>query len=297
MSAERHACSYLAAALSALSLLGCWGNTPDPLVSPDTEADLTWDLQGLEPLGAGYVYEAWVIIGGEPVSAGRFGVGAGGRPDLDGASLTPAEAAGVEAFVLSIEPAVGDDPAPSATKILGGPFVAGEAVLTIGHGAALGDDLSGAAGAFILETPTTGAIADDYGQGIWWLDPAAGPGPALVLPALPSGWTYEGWVVTGGAPTSTGRFRQASGTDGDGAGPGAGPDGAPPFPGQDFIAPPLDLVGGAAVISVEPEPDDSPAPFVLKPLVTPVIEDVGPGVLQPMENRSGTSPTGVATLS
>ena len=30
---------------------------------------------------------------------------------------------------------------------------------------------------------------------------------------------------------------------------------------------PTDLTGGTAVISIEPVPDNSPAPFVLKPLV------------------------------
>lgn len=46
----------------------------------------------------------------------------------------------------------------------------------------------------------------------------------------------------------------------------------PPFPGEDYLinAPtgfmfPLDLAGGKAVISIEP--DNSPNPFLLKPLV------------------------------
>ena len=71
------------------------------------------------------------------------------------------------------------------------------------------------------------------------------------------------------------------------AGPAGGPDGdGPPFPGQDFVNPPMDLIGGAAVISVEPEPDDSPAPFVLKPLLTPVISpDLAP-TLQAMNNNA-----------
>ena len=58
------------------------------------------------------------------------------------------------------------------------------------------------------------------------------------------------------------------------------------FAGQDFIAPPVDLIGHTAVISVEPDPDNSPAPFALKPLITPSIENLGGGVLQPMENRT-----------
>ena len=72
----------------------------------------------------------------------------------------------------------------------------------------------------------------------------------------------------------------------------------PPFPGQDFITPPMDLASGefAAVISVEPNPDDAPTPFALKPLVDMMIEDVMPPTLQTLENMSGNNPTGTATL-
>lgn len=47
----------------------------------------------------------------------------------------------------------------------------------------------------------------------------------------------------------------------------------PPIPGEDFFsnAPtgftfPLDIRGRTVVISIEPSPDNSPAPFLLKPL-------------------------------
>jgi hypothetical protein len=199
-------------------------------------------------------------------------------------------------FVLTIEPAVGDDPAPSATHYLAGAWDGASAELTIGHPAALGDDFSAAAGAFILQTPSTADIPDDYDQGIWWLDPAGGPGPSLALPVLPAGWAYEGWVVGGGGPVTTGRFLMTSGADSDGAGPDSGPDPAPPFPGQDYIDPPMVLTGFAAVITIEPEPDNSPGPFTLKPLIDMMIEDVGPGVLQSMENRSADAPTGTAMI-
>ena len=48
----------------------------------------------------------------------------------------------------------------------------------------------------------------------------------------------------------------------------------PPIPGEDFLlnAPtgetfPLDLRGRKVVISIEPSPDNSPNPFLLKPLL------------------------------
>ena len=57
-------------------------------------------------------------------------------------------------------------------------------------------------------------------------------------------------------------------------------DGPPLSPGEDFLsnAPsglsfPTDLAGGAAVISIEPSPDDGASPFTLKPLVGDIPAD------------------------
>ncbi len=110
----------------------------------------------------------------------------------------------------------------------------------------------------------------------------------------PAGWVYEGWVVGPGGPVSTGYFTSVSGHDSDMGGPTAGPDPTPPFPGQDFINPLVSLIGFAAVISIEPMPDNNPGPFTLKPLVDGNIEDVGMGVLQAMGNNAAGFPTGSA---
>jgi hypothetical protein len=286
------------ALVGLLFFVGCGSNNGRlPILGEAPEGrNLFWDFNGLEALGGGYVYEAWLIVDGAPVSVGRFNLDAGGTPELAGAVLSAQEVAGATAFVLTIEPGIGDDPAPAATKILGGAITGGVASLSIDHPAALGDDFGTAGGGFILETPSTASIAGDYGQGIWWLDPAAGPGASLSLPTLPAGWAYEGWVVDGGMPLSTGRFTSSTGPDGDGAGATGGPDPAPPFPGQDFISPALDLVGLTAVITVEPEPDDAATPFAFKPLVDEVIEEVGPAVVQSMSNQAGTAPTGSIEL-
>lgn len=60
----------------------------------------------------------------------------------------------------------------------------------------------------------------------------------------------------------------------------SGNENVPPFPGEDFLANapdgltfPLDLSGGAAVISIEPADDNSPAPIALKPLVGEIPAD------------------------
>jgi hypothetical protein len=128
-------------------------------------------FSGLEPLGEDYVYEGWLIVDGSPVSTGRFQVDADGNPDSDTVEITQATADAAGAFVLTIEPAVGDDPAPSHVHLLGGALDSGAAELTVGHDAALGTGFEDVAGSFILETPTTMDVAEDFNQGIWWLTP------------------------------------------------------------------------------------------------------------------------------
>ena len=100
-----------------------------------------------------------------------------------------------------------------------------------------------------------------------------------MLPQLPDGWKYEGWVVIDGQPVTTGTFTNTMATDD--AAPFSGSIALPDvngmdgfFPGEDFLmnAPaglnfPTDIAGGIAVISVEPYPDNSPNPFTLKPLM------------------------------
>jgi hypothetical protein len=252
-------------------------------------------LDGLEPLGDGWVYEGWLIANGSPISAGRFVVKPNGFPDQRRFYVDRQLALDSSMFVLTIEPSAGDEPAPADTHYLAGPFSSFQAALTIDHPAALGTGFMAASGAFILETPSTAAVTTDYEQGIWYLQMGpTGPMPSLNLPTLPAGWVYEGWVAGAGGAISTGRFTLPMGADSDGAGPTAGPDGTPPFPGQDFISPPVWLPGMAAVISVEPEPDDSPAPFTLKPLIDGNIMDVGAGTPQGMKDANFKAPKGKA---
>jgi hypothetical protein len=253
---------------------------------------LTVTFQGLGELGSDYVYEGWLITSSGPISTGRFTA-------TTGQTFTPTQADfdSATAYVLTIEPAKGDDPAPSKTHVVAGEFSNNKATLSIASPSALGSDFSTAAGGFILETPTTSDTAD-YKNGIWFLDPTgAAPAASLTLPTLPAGWAYEGWVVVNGTPASTGRFTSASGADSDGAGPTAGSEAAPPFPGQDLISPAVDLVGAKTVISIEPDPDDSPAPFALKPL-SATVTDAGAGAVQTLSNdAAATAITGTATLA
>ncbi len=255
---------------------------------------------GLESLGAGFVYEGWLIIDGAPVSSGTFSIDGSGAV-VPITTPTIPNAADATTFVLTIEPSPDPDPAPADTHVLAGDFVNGIASLTIDHPAALGTNFSSATGSYIVATPTTSDTTDEY-SGIWFLELPGGtppPGPSLNLPTLPAGWNYEGWTVAGGTPISTGTFTSVSGADDFGG--FSGPDAAPPFPGEDFItnAPagltfPRDVSGYPVVISVEPFPDDSPAPFALKPLTGQVPNPVvtGANVSNPLafnpDNLSGT---------
>lgn len=282
---------FHALALSALftAALAACGGGDDPAAPVPTTARLNLELTGLEDLGPSAVYEGWLMVNGAPVSAGRFSVDAAGKPSPASFDLPIAQANSATAYILTIEPATGDDPAPSVTHLVAGDFNADKsrAAVSIGHAAALGTTLASAAGSFILATPTSAATNDDS-QGIWFLNMVGGaPQASLTLPTLPSGWVYEGWAVVGGTPVSTGRFTRATGADSDGAGPAAGPLGAPPFPGQDFIAPARVLTGGTAVISIEPLVDNSPKPFLLKPLAGAIGNATGAAAVHSLSNTVG----------
>jgi Anti-sigma-K factor rskA, C-terminal len=253
-------------------------------------------FSGLQDLGAGWAYEGWFIVNGAPISTGTFTVDGSGNPSRDLFSADVPAGAAVSSFVLTIEPSPDPDPAPSGTHYLAGDFAGSRATLSVGHPAALGNDFTHASGSYILAAPSAGADGD-YHNGIWWLDPVDPPLPGLSLPPLPAGWQYEGWVVGPDGPVSTGRFRLANAADFDGGGPAAGPNPTPPFPGEDFVDPAVDLTAGyAAVITIEPQPDNSPAPFTLKPLVDNHIDDLGAKVSQFMANNAASFPTGTATL-
>lgn len=242
----------------------------DELLESQNVDSLILNLTGLDELGDDFVYEGWLIVNGSPVSTGTFS--SVNFPQSFTVNKSDLELA--VKFVLTIEPAVDPDSAPSATKYMVGDFSGNTASVST----AIVGDFSTASGKYILATPTDGANTNEN-SGIWFLDLATGaPTVGLSLPTLPAGWKYEGWAVSGGTPLSTGTFTSVTGAD-DFNGYSS-TQGAPPFPGEDYLvsAPtgftfPLDLSGGKAVISIEPDPDNSPAPFSLKPLVGDISAD------------------------
>jgi len=245
-----------------------------------TNANLTLNLdQGktLSALGADFVYEGWIIVDGSPVSTGTFT-----SVDFPQTfSVNANQLSDATRFVLSIEPANDLDPAPAATKVLVGDFSGNTAAVNTG----VVGDFSNASGAFFLRTPTdeTGMNNGNDQNGVWFGTPGAPPTPNFVLPTLSAGWAYEGWVVGESGPISTGIFTDFDGRDNTNGFSGTQNNAGPPVPGEDFFlsAPagetfPLDVRGKKVVISVEPVPDNSPAPYVLKPLVGTAGQETAP---------------------
>ena len=246
--------------------VACSNNDNEPTVG-----SLTLNLEGLEELGSGFVYEGWLIIDGNPVSTGVFSSVT--FPQSFDVDLTNLNAA--TRFVLSIEPAgeTGAEAlAPADTKILVGDFNGNSAAVSSNG---IVGDFSNSWGKYILATPTDNDDSNEA-SGVWFLDNSNPPAVAgLSLPTLSAGWKYEGWVVLNGTPISTGTFLTPNGADDNAAtSPYKGTLGnGPGFPGEDYLIGsaggvnfPTDLKGATVVISVEPYPDNSPLPFTLKPL-------------------------------
>lgn len=260
--------------------------------SGSTASTLSFDVQDLPTLDEG-VYEGWAIYGDETVSTGTFHAGDDLTFDVD------RDLAEADSVVVTIEPEPDDDPAPSGVVLLQGAVRDGTADLTFPV------DLSNASGSYILATPTNGGDSQET-AGVWFLD-VPDPSPALELPTLGEGWTYEGWVVTQGQPVTSGRFDDPSGAD-DFDGYSGDRDG-PPFPGEDYLrnAPdgldfPADLADGSStvVVSVEPDVDgEDPtgsAPFQIKPLVGDVPEDASDHTDLGLERDLDGVPSGTATI-
>jgi hypothetical protein len=245
------------------------------------------------------VYEGWIIVDGEAITTGTFTVDASGSMSTNTFSVNKKNLEDASSFVLTIEPANDSDPAPSAVHILAGDFSDSEASLSVSHASAIGTDFTSATGTYMLASPTDGTM-DDETSGVWFIDPATGTA-GLNLPTLPAGWAYEGWAVIDGTPVSTGTFTATNVADNDA--PYSGSTAGPAFPGEDFLmnAPsgltfPTDLSGRTIVISVEPSPDNSANPFLLKPLVHELPSPAGSGVAYNMNNNAAaTNPTGTAS--
>ncbi|NJN28045.1 MAG: hypothetical protein HC819_19770 [Cyclobacteriaceae bacterium] len=262
--------------------------------------NLSLNISGLEDLGSAAIYEGWIMVDGAPLSTGTFSVDAAGKLSKDKFSLNASDLDKATAFILTVEPSPDPSPSPSDVHLIAGDFSGKTADLSVSHDAALGDDFANTAGKYILATPTDGADNNEK-SGIWFLSLAGGsPAVGLTLPVLPTGWKYEGWVVTGGQVVTSGKFTEVNMADE--SAPFSSTLAGPPFPGEDYLinAPtglsfPTDLSGGTAVISIEPEPDNSPAPFVLKPLVGSIPAQAMDHTTYDMTKNLSSFPVGTAS--
>jgi len=266
----------------------------------DPMKNLTLNISGLEDLGSDAIYEGWLIVDGAPVSSGTFSVDASGVMSQTSFSMNATDLEDASTFVLTIESVPDNSAGPSDVHLLAGDFSSSSASLSVGHGAALGDDFSGSAGKYILATPTDGPMTNEN-SGIWFLSLASGsPAVGLALPMLPAGWKYEGWTVIEGQPVTSGKFTAVDEVDEDD--PYSSTMDGPPFPGEDYLvnAPsgltfPTDLSEGTAVISIEPDPDNSPGPFTLKPLVGGIPAMALDHFTYDMMHNLGSFPSGTAS--
>ncbi len=277
---------------------GCSDNDASTANGQALGAQIQLRLNGLEKT-SGQHYEGWAVGSNGVTSTGRFNINDDGEivaVNAAGDSLAVLGAdtasfalqddpARLTAFVLTIEPDGDTDAGPSAIHYMEGGFENGVAIATLQESGAVGASFLNSTGSFILATPTNGPST--HNQGIWYV---SGGQPSLNLPALNSTFAYEGWIVNTdtGEAISTGVFDQASGADSDGPGAAAGPNPAPPFPGQDYINPARILNDGhhMAVISVEPVPDFDPAPFTLKILSQPIADQQAVTTDVPLNNIS-----------
>ena len=287
---------YFVTVLS-LSLMSSCKSKDDPTPS---DATLKVSITGLSNLGDKAVYENWIMVDGSPKTAGVFSVDADGKMSTTEFKVNKANLDKATRYILTIEPVPDPSPDPSSVRLMAGDFSGSKANLSVNHASALNTDFSSAKGRYFLATPTDDDASNEK-SGIWWFIPPPPGTPSLTLPTLPSGWAYEGWVVFDGKPVSTGTFTVNN--KADNAAKFSGPKSGPPYPGEDFLknAPdgltfPTDLSGKMAVISVEPDPDNDPAPFALKPLVNKIPTNAAAGTVYDMTNQSSTNnPKGTAT--
>lgn len=271
------------AILSGLILTSC---SDDNTITSKT---VSQSFQNLPDLGANYVYEGWLIVGAERISTGRFSHTQGANFTSGAIDIAKVDAA--TEYVLTIEPATetgADLTSPSGWIFSKGAFTNSTATPSTNDALFSGSgNLETATAQAFLKAPSVGTVGSDA-NGIWFIN-ALPPtsGGFTNLPTLGNGWIYEGWVVvnnTAGSPTpiSTGRFTDPNMADVSFFGAMfnnefKGPNGVPPFPGEDYIADPnnryanvtfpIDLRSATVVITIEPTMNDAQGPFGLKPFV------------------------------
>ena len=282
-----------------------------------TEITITQSFLNLPDLGSSYVYEGWLISGTEKISTGRFSHSE--ALSYTSGLIDVAKADAAATYVLTVEPISesGEDLlSPSGWVFSKGNFINETAIPSTSDVLFAGvSNLETATGNFFLKAPSVGTIGSDA-NGIWFINalpPSAGG--FTNLPTLANGWVYEGWIVvpnSSGTPTpiSTGRFSNPNTADVSFFGAAnnnefKGPNGVPPFPGEDFIADPnsryssvtfpIDLQNATIVISIEPTTNDAASPFGLKPFVIALTNQATGNAVSITNNYANKAISGTVT--
>lgn len=266
----------------------------DPIIETTT---IEMNISGLEDLGPDFVYSGWLISNGFPERGGDFTVDGNGNLSKTTFEFTKAVIDDAATYVLTIEPVGSTEINANKVHVLAGDFSGDEAEISIDHIAAIGDSFDSARGDYILGTLTGDVMLEN--SGIWFVKDVNGNHEeGLHLPALPESWIYEAWVVVNGVNLSMGKF--SSQNQADSSDTYSGNAVGPQFPGEDFLnnAPegltfPIDITGATTFISIEPVPDNSSEPFMLKPLIDQIPSTGGESTYS--LDRNLVFPTGTIT--
>jgi len=209
--------------------------------------------------------------------------------------------------IITIELEGDTDDVPGSV-IIGGAFTGteqiGTANLSTNYRDAFDIDFGNAEGFYLLDAPTSSDPSDSL-KGIWFMKSIVPESAGLMnIPQLPEGWKYEGWVryfeaadAAGYLPT--GKFLNPDSADEDAAGAEKGPNGdGYNFPGQDFVIRYVSFTILSAMITIEPEPDNSEKPFRMLTLFGPT--DIPQSILRgkaiQMSNNAASFPTAKLTI-
>ncbi|NQV73655.1 hypothetical protein HQ496_11065 [bacterium] len=266
-------CLFLAVLCLLLVTPGCDDTTSSALIPPKLR--MTVEASHLTPLENGFNYKAWAKVGDTYFGTELFNVTSTGQFTTsigqfrDKSFVLEGDMTDAEMVLISIEGKIGNATSPSGTVILAADVSGASSSLTTAHPSALGSWLVSQSGKLTIMTPSDTDLTNES-HGVWFFTVSgSAKTPGLSLPALSSGWEYEGWVEVGGAVLSTGRFTSNTGNDSNVY---SFPD-VPLFPGEDFlinppngITFPLNLDGANVSITAEPFPDDTFEPSGIKVL-------------------------------
>jgi hypothetical protein len=271
-------------------------------------SQLEVNLSGLPTIPDTMTFVGWFDNDdGDPVKAFTLDADANGNLVYSTTSEPLQHLQNAQIFNVTIErKAVLNDSdfVPSGRLILSGRFKLGNASLafaeTVNDFSAYSDSA-----VFNLSTPTDGPNTNEL-SGVWFVDSLnlpAGPIAGLYLPALLSGWIYEGWVEVGGVLLSTGRFTIAASSDNFSGYSGSGAKYN--YPGEDFlnnppagVTFPLDLSNAKVYVTFELDngEDSGQAPSY-KIFEATIPSGAQSGVTYPLQLSSPNLPGGVAKIA